>query len=967
MIKTKKRLEFKIVAVILISSLSFFPMLNCGGGGGGGGGGEGTPSSPGISSSVVSDGQGAFTLTFGSKSYSFILHNIYDPMPQTLAGIQVDGYLKDGILTIHVEGNDNYFPAVESLETVSLVNGQYLGLLPRGISSDTYTVQSEEVSQASDFGNYLETMNGSEALDFVYTNYPQTNAVLVFNDPAYDDFATTSFKIFKSNVPDTMILVKDGGLASVLFNLIMPKQAKAVFWMIPVVIILGTVVIAAAKAAIQQTINQNKNKIKVPITLSSPSDGAIISDISARNFTYEFNNDAFDGRYGVFEFMIGTDKINLFNNKVGTIVLAKIDRNAPMKQTPVILRFSPKEFASLKTNVTYYWGIRVTPYEGPSNQVIWSFKYTGPTFPAVPLDPLTLDKDNDGYSPTQGDCNDNNPNQNPGKPEICGDLIDNDCSGGDLRCPQSPTNRPPRVIVEAYINHIMTGEAVEISCNAQDPDFDPITYSWTSSDGLIIDSSINDQHPWRVTWLAESLADGNYQITCMASDGEASTSGSVSVMVGSPVVCQDNDSDGYYSTAGCDTLVDCDDNNINVRPGASEECDGIDNQCPGDVGYGTVDEECPTPLGTNVRITFDASGSWDPSLIWTSSQYGVSWTDYRDGNAEIYFARISSAGAKLGSDVRITSDASDSLYPFLVWTGSQYGVSWEDYRDGNAEIYFARVSEAGTKLGSDIRITSDASDSWSPSLVWTGSQYGVSWQDFRNDGDGLCDSGSGTMDCNYEIYFARISSAGAKLGSDVRITSNADISEFPSLVWTLSEYGVSWDASPDGFFGDIYFARISSAGAKIGSDVRITSSANGSGGPSLVWTGSQYGVSWEDPGDNNYEIYFARISSAGAKLGSDVQITSATNASRFPSLVWTTSEYGVSWDDYRDLNNEIYFARISSSGSKLGSDIRITSDASYSEIPSLVWTGSEHGVSWLDSRDGNIEIYFARIGLIVGP
>jgi hypothetical protein len=60
------------------------------------------------------------------------------------------------------------------------------------------------------------------------------------------------------------------------------------------------------------------------------------------------------------------------------------------------------------------------------------------------------DNDNDGYYTGCGagctgcgrvDCNDANPYINPGRPEICGDGIDNDCSGGDAACP-TPTPTP---------------------------------------------------------------------------------------------------------------------------------------------------------------------------------------------------------------------------------------------------------------------------------------------------------------------------------------------------------------------------------------------------------------------------------------------------------------------------------------------------------------------------------------------
>jgi hypothetical protein len=40
-----------------------------------------------------------------------------------------------------------------------------------------------------------------------------------------------------------------------------------------------------------------------------------------------------------------------------------------------------------------------------------------------------MDRDHDGYTIAQGDCDDTNPMVHPGMPEICGDGLDNDCDG----------------------------------------------------------------------------------------------------------------------------------------------------------------------------------------------------------------------------------------------------------------------------------------------------------------------------------------------------------------------------------------------------------------------------------------------------------------------------------------------------------------------------------------------------------
>jgi hypothetical protein len=59
-------------------------------------------------------------------------------------------------------------------------------------------------------------------------------------------------------------------------------------------------------------------------------------------------------------------------------------------------------------------------------------------------------------------------------------------------------------------------------------------------------------------------------------------------------VCEDRDGDGYGTTRSSSCLhrgLDCDDNEADVHPGAPELCDGIDNQCQGDLGYGLVDDD----------------------------------------------------------------------------------------------------------------------------------------------------------------------------------------------------------------------------------------------------------------------------------------------------------------------------------------------------------------------------------------
>lgn len=352
-------------------------------------------------------------------------------------------------------------------------------------------------------------------------------------------------------------------------------------------------------------------------------------------------------------------------------------------------------------------------------------------------------------------------------------------------------------------------------------------------------------------------------------------------------------------------------------------------------------------IGTDVRVTNDSALSQRPSLVWTGSEYGMGFEDERDGNREIYFGRISPVGLIIDSGTRLTDATALSIHPSLSWNGSQFGFIWYDGRSSTDEILFRRVSPIGELIGSEIPVTSDGY-SRDPSLAWTGSGYGTTWYDDRNG--------------NWEIFFALISQEGAPLTTNIRVTNDTSNSRSPSIVWTGSEFGVTWYGDRDGN-DEIYFRRISNIGDLVEDLVRVSSGDENSHYPSLVWTGSEYGIAWHDFRDGNGEIYFARLSEIGALMASDIRITNDSANSSSPSLVWNGSEFAFSWSDDRfDANSEIFFRRMAGDGSLIDDELRITGAFGNSEHPSLAWTGSEYGFTWDDDRDGNEEVYFARVG-----
>jgi hypothetical protein len=392
--------------------------------------------------------------------------------------------------------------------------------------------------------------------------------------------------------------------------------------------------------------------------------------------------------------------------------------------------------------------------------------------------------------------------------------------------------------------------------------------------------------------------------------------------------------------------------------------DGVDDGSELDAGSNPVDPDV-TPriirIGSELRITHAPYNSRLPSLAWTGSEFAISWDDLRndpDGSCsfgpsedcirEIYFSRVSADGDTLGPEQRITFSSYGAWLSSLAWTGTGFGVAWGDRRDALYDIYFAPLAEDGTTVGPDRRVTYDSNNSERPSMAWTGSEFGVSWNNI-----------------NVDVHFVRLNEQGDTVGPDISVFSNSPRT-YPSLAWTGTEFGVAWHEYQSFENDEIYFARISDSGVKIGGDVRVSyTSYEYSFCPSLAWTGSEFGVSWYDYTVSDPDIFFKRIATDGNTIGPELRLYQDNEWSAVPSLVWAGTEFGVSWAEGRDGNLEIYFARISASGQKIGSDLRVTFYPGSSDLPSLVWTGSEFGVAWEDDRYGygHDEIYFTRFTL----
>ncbi len=247
--------------------------------------------------------------------------------------------------------------------------------------------------------------------------------------------------------------------------------------------------------------------------------------------------------------------------------------------------------------------------------------------------------------------------------------------------------------------------------------------------------------------------------------------------------------------------------------------------------------------GTDIRLTNNTAASWYPSVAVSGSVVHVVWYDERDGNLEIYYKRSTDSGVNWGADTRLTNNTSYSESPSVAVSGSVVHVVWYDYRDGNYEIYYKRSTDSGVNWGADTRLTNNTAYSVYPSVAVSGSALHVVWFDER--------------DGNSEIYYKRSTDSGVNWGTDTRLTNNTALSEYPSVTVSGSVLHVVWHDYRDGNW-EIYYKRSTDGGVSWGTDIRLTNNTAISEYPSVTVSGSVLHVVWTDNRDGNWEIYYKR-------------------------------------------------------------------------------------------------------------
>jgi BNR repeat-like domain len=135
------------------------------------------------------------------------------------------------------------------------------------------------------------------------------------------------------------------------------------------------------------------------------------------------------------------------------------------------------------------------------------------------------------------------------------------------------------------------------------------------------------------------------------------------------------------------------------------------------------------------------------------------WEISRQGNADIYLARSLDGGKTFSPSTRLNDDPGTAAQSFPSLSINPRGViavAWEDFRNGDCDIYIIKSLDGGQTFGPNRRVNDDSgkADQFHPSVTMDpeGRTYLI-WTDERNNR--FSSRGSGGDDEGDDVYFAR--------------------------------------------------------------------------------------------------------------------------------------------------------------------------------------------------------------------
>jgi len=150
-------------------------------------------------------------------------------------------------------------------------------------------------------------------------------------------------------------------------------------------------------------------------------------------------------------------------------------------------------------------------------------------------------------------------------------------------------------------------------------------------------------------------------------------------------------------------------------------------------------------IGTNFRVNDDSGKREQTSPDVATNGRGnfvIVWQDHRSGDSNIYAQLYNPNRSPLGTNFRVNDDPGNAWqwFPSVAMdSDGSFVIVWQDYRNGDPDIYAQRYDPEGTPYGVNYRVNGDGGpfeQQW-PSVAFSRGRLYFTWGDNRLNGLGI--------------------------------------------------------------------------------------------------------------------------------------------------------------------------------------------------------------------------------------
>jgi len=157
--------------------------------------------------------------------------------------------------------------------------------------------------------------------------------------------------------------------------------------------------------------------------------------------------------------------------------------------------------------------------------------------------------------------------------------------------------------------------------------------------------------------------------------------------------------------------------------------------------YAQIFDSLAQPIGGNFRVGPGQSYQFAPQVgFGRANEFCVAWVSEEDEDEDIYAQWFDDQGMSLTDPVLVNDDGAGAtqVNPAVVGHQGEWIIAWSDYREGDGDIYGQKFKVAGHRSGGNFRLNSDpgGKGQFRPSLSASDTLLLACWEDARVLGDG---------------------------------------------------------------------------------------------------------------------------------------------------------------------------------------------------------------------------------------